>query len=141
MDADALIGLLGLVRHPEGGWYSETWRAPTSDGSRAASTGIYFLLEEGERSHWHRVDADELWLFHDGAPLELSMSDGAGDQIDHHVLGRELLAGQRPQVVVPAGRWQAAEPLGAWTLLSCVVAPGFVFEGFELAPADWTPDR
>jgi len=140
VDADAIIRLLGLERHPEGGWYSETWRAPAAGGGRAASTGVYFLLAEGERSHWHRVDADELWLFHDGDPLELSISDGT-DPLDRHVLGRDLASGQRPQVVVPAGRWQAAEPRGAWTLLTCVVAPGFVFDGFELAPPGWTPDR
>jgi predicted cupin superfamily sugar epimerase len=140
MDADQLIRMLGLQPHPEGGWYAETWRAPADEGNRAASTGIYFLLRKGERSHWHRVDADELWLFHDGDPLQLSTSAGDGG-VEHRVLGRNVEAGQLPQLVVPTGQWQAAEPLGAWTLLSCVVAPGFQFDGFELAPADWTPDR
>jgi uncharacterized protein len=140
MDPDTLIDLLGLRPHPEGGWYGETWRAPSNEGERPASTGIYFLLKAGERSHWHRVDADELWLFHDGDPLVLSTADD-GEQIVDLVLGRDLRAGQRAQAVVPAGRWQAAEPLGEWTLVSCVVAPGFRFEGFELAPAGWAPGR
>ena len=140
MDADELIRSLGLQPHPEGGWYAETWRAPVDEGRRAASTGIYFLLQEGERSHWHRVDADELWLYHDGEPLRLSIS--AGDaHVEHRVLGRDVQAGQLPQLVVPAGQWQAAEPLGGWTLVSCVVAPGFRFDGFELAPANWEPGR
>lgn len=140
MGADELIRTLGLQPHPEGGWYAETWRAPVDEGHRAASTGIYFLLQEGERSHWHRVDADEVWLYHDGGPLRLSTS--AGDApVEHRILGRDLQAGQLPQLVVPAGQWQAAEPLGGWTLVSCVVAPGFRFDGFELAPADWEPGR
>jgi uncharacterized protein len=138
MDADGLIGTLGLQPHPEGGWYAETWRAPVDDGYRVASTGIYFLLQKGERSHWHRVDADELWLFHDGDPLRLSTSVGDG-RVEHRVLGRNIEAGQLPQLVVPTRQWQAAEPLGAWTLVSCVVAPGFQFDGFELAPPDWAP--
>jgi predicted cupin superfamily sugar epimerase len=140
MDADALILMLDLHPHPEGGWFGETWRAPSDGGHRATSTGIYFLLRAGERSHWHRVDADEVWLYHDGDPLRLSISDD-NERVEVRVLGRDLEGGQRPQVVVPAGRWQAAESLGEWTLVSCVVAPGFRFDGFELAPADWTPDR
>lgn len=138
MDADDVIRTLGLEPHPEGGWFTETWRAPAIDGARPASTGIYFLLRDGERSHWHRVDADELWLHHDGAPLRLSMStDGTG--IEQRVLGRDLAIGQSPQLVVPAAAWQAAEPLGGWVLVSCIVAPGFDFDGFELAPAGWKP--
>ena len=140
MDADDLIRTLGLQSHPEGGWYVETWRAPAEEGQRATSTGIYFLLRAGERSQWHRVDADEVWLYHDGAPLRLSISADSGPP-EHRVLGRVLASGQDPQVVFPAGRWQAAEPMGDWTLVSCVVAPGFRFEGFELAPADWKPGQ
>jgi predicted cupin superfamily sugar epimerase len=140
MDADTLIDLLGLQPHPEGGWYGETWRAPSDAGERPASTGIYFLLKAGERSHWHRVDADELWLFHAGDPLRLSISSD-GERVDDLVLGQDLEDGQHPQAVVPTGRWQAAEPLGEWTLVSCVVAPGFSFEGFELAPPGWRPGR
>jgi predicted cupin superfamily sugar epimerase len=140
MDADQLIHTLGLQPHPEGGWYVETWRAPVEEGQRATSTGIYFLLRAGERSHWHRVDADELWLYHDGGPLRLSVA--AGDRpLEHHMLGRDFAAGQAPQVVVPASQWQTAAPLGGWTLVSCVVAPGFRFDGFELAPPDWHPSQ
>jgi len=138
MDADQLIHTLGLQPHPEGGWYVETWRAPAEEEQRPTSTGIYFLLRAGERSHWHRVDADELWLYHDGDPLRLSVA-ASGRPLKQHVLGRNLAAGQAPQVVVPAGQWQAAEPLGGWTLVSCLVAPGFRFDGFELAPPDWHP--
>jgi len=127
-----------LQPHPEGGWYTETWRAPVADGGRSTSTGIYFLLRAGERSHWHRVDADEVWLFHDGDPLQLSVSAGE-PPVEHHILGRDLAAGQQPQVVIPSRQWQAAEPLGEWTLVSCVVAPGFRFQGFELADPGWEP--
>ena len=139
-DADELIERLGLQRHPEGGWYSETWRAAAEPGERAPSTAIHFLLRAGERSHWHRVDADEVWLHHDGGPLRLSIADADG-RVEHHPLGRDLAAGQRPQVVVPAGSWQSAEPLGDWVLVSCVVAPAFSFDGFELAPEGWEPGQ
>jgi predicted cupin superfamily sugar epimerase len=124
--------------HPEGGWYVETWRDPVPAGQRAACTAIYFLLEAGQRSHWHRVDATEIWLWHAGAPLRLSTSRD-GRTVEHHMLGPDLTAGQRPQAVVPKDAWQAAEGEGAWTLVSCVVAPGFEFTGFELAPASWEP--
>ena len=140
MDADELILRLGLQPHPEGGWYAETWRAPAAEGERSASTAIHFLLRAGERSRWHRVDADEIWLHHDGGPLLLSIADAAG-RVEHHALGRDLAAGQRLQAVVRAGRWQSAEPVGGWTLVSCVVAPAFRFEGFELAPDGWEPAR
>jgi predicted cupin superfamily sugar epimerase len=139
MDADHLIHTLDLQPHPEGGWYRETWTAPADGAHRPASTAIYFILRAGERSHWHRVDADELWLFHDGDPVRLMTYSGADSPVHDHVLGRELGAGQRPQAVVTAGQWQSAEPLGEWTLMSCVVAPGFRFEGFELAPPGWAP--
>ena len=136
-DVDAIIEALGLEPHPEGGWFAETWRAPAAAGERAASTAIYFVLRRGERSHWHTVDADEIWLHHAGAPLMLRATDGA--RIDEHLLGSDLAAGQRPQAVVPAGAWQSAATTGAWTLVSCVVAPGFDFAGFELAPPGWEP--
>ena len=119
--------------HPEGGHYVETYRAPAPDGERAAVTAIYFLLKRGEGSHWHRVDAVETWLWHDGAPLVLNI------EAMTIVLGPDLAAGQQPQAVVPPGAWQAATTQGDWTLVSCVVAPGFQFEGFELAPPDFTP--
>ena len=133
--ADRLIAQLGLEPHPEGGWYLETWRAPGP--GRAASTAIYFLLREGERSHWHAVDADEIWCNHGGDPIVVSMTDG--DTVVEVTLGLDLGAGQRPQVVVPAGQWQSATPIGAWGLVSCIVAPGFEFAGFELAPPGWSP--
>ena len=130
--------MLELQPHPEGGWYRETWRASTTAGHRPSSTGIHFLLRAGERSHWHRVDGDEIWLHHAGAPLLLSTADGDSTVVDR-TLGGDVTSGQHPQLVVPAGHWQAAETLGGWTLVSCVVVPGFSFDGFELAPAGWDP--
>lgn len=135
--AEALIAAFGLAPHPEGGWYAETWRAPAPPGARPASTAILFLLRAGERSHWHRVDADEIWLWHAGAPLVLGIAPGAAGPAARLVLGPAFAAGERPQAVVPAGHWQAAETTGGYTLVSCVVAPGFRFEGFELAPPEF----
>jgi predicted cupin superfamily sugar epimerase len=137
--AEAIIATLGLTPHPEGGWYAETWRADAAAGERPAGTAIYFLLKAGERSHWHRVDADEVWLWHGGAPLELGIAPGAGGPVTSRRLGPDLAAGEHPQAVVPAGHWQAAASTGAYTLVSCVVAPGFRFEGFELAPEGFSP--
>ena len=137
--AAAMVAALQLQPHPEGGWYRETWRAgATLAGGRAAATSILFLLEAGERSHWHRVDADELWIFQAGVPLALSVSsDGAPLTV---TLGADPLAGQTPQHLVPAGAWQSAVAGEAgWTLVACVVAPGFEFAGFELAPPEWAP--
>ncbi len=139
MDGRAVIERLGLRPHPEGGWFRETWRADAPAGTRAAGTAIQFLLAAGERSHWHRVrDATELWLFQAGDPLELLI------RFEHEpttsiLLGPDLAARQRLQGIVPAGTWQAARPLGAWTLVSCVVVPGFEFSSFELAPEGWQP--
>jgi predicted cupin superfamily sugar epimerase len=132
-DPDELIAALGLEPHPEGGWYKETWREP-------ASTAILYLLKAGERSHWHRVNATEIWHFHAGAPLGIATSPD-GQQAAHHHLGTDLAKGQRPQVVVPAGVWQAARPRGDWSLVGCTVAPAFDFAGFELAPPGWHPGR
>lgn len=133
-----IIRLLDLQPHPEGGHYRETFRdSRTVDGGRAASTAIHFLLAKGERSHWHRVDAAEVWHWHAGAPLKLQIASGA--KVTTITLGADLLAGEQPQAVVPAGDWQAAETLGDWTLVGCTVAPGFDFSGFELAPKDWSP--
>ncbi|MGE3149287.1 MAG: cupin domain-containing protein [Pseudorhodoplanes sp.] len=138
LSAADVIRLLDLKPHPEGGHYRETFRDPRPvDEGRAASTAIYFLLARGERSHWHRVDAAEGWHFHAGAPLLLRITDGASRQTV--MLGVDLMAGERPQAVVPAGAWQAAESCGDWTLVSCTVAPGFTFEGFTLAPDGWSP--
>ena len=138
MTADELAETLGMQPHPEGGRYVETWRGPDVAG-RSTATAIYFLLDAGERSHWHRVDADEMWLFHAGDPLAIEVAASGGSTVERHVLGISIARGERPQVVVPAGVWQSATPLGSWTLVSCVVAPGFEFEGFELAPDGWTP--
>ncbi|MBI1364445.1 MAG: cupin [Alphaproteobacteria bacterium] len=140
MTAAEIIAALDLKPHPEGGWYRETWRAAAKGRERAAGTAIYYLLEAGRRSHWHRVDADEIWLYHAGGPLALSLRPD-GENVETRALGADLNAGERPQIVIPAHYWQAAEPLGAFTLVSCAVAPAFEFSGFEMAPADWAPSR
>jgi len=140
LSAADVIRLLDLRPHPEGGHYRETFRDPRQDGNgRSVSTAIYFLLAAGERSHWHRIDAIEVWHWHAGAALALRIA--GADGVATVRLGADLAAGERPQAVVPAGAWQAAESLGAWTLVGCTVAPGFDFRGFELAPTDWTPPR
>jgi predicted cupin superfamily sugar epimerase len=139
MSAAEMIALLDLKRHPEGGHYRQTFEDAAAAGERAASTAIYFLLAEGERSHWHRLDdAAEVWHFYAGAPLMLSLS-ADGEKLNEHRLGSDFGAGERPQLVVPAGCWQAARPLGPWTLVGCTVAPGFRFSGFELAGPGWRP--
>ncbi|HEX4965305.1 MAG TPA: cupin domain-containing protein [Thermoanaerobaculia bacterium] len=133
MTAAEVVRLLGLAPHPEGGFYAETFRAPAPAGERGASTAIYYLLPAGEVSAWHRVvDADEVWHYYAGAPLELTLA--AGGERSVVLLGSDLAAGQRPQGVVPAGVWQTARTLGGWTLVGCTVAPGFRFESFEMAP-------
>jgi hypothetical protein len=132
--AERIITELGLAPHPEGGWYRQTWVAEAAPGERPSGTSILFLLKAGERSHWHRVDAAEIWHFHAGAPLRLSVAESAAGPAAHHILGPEVLSGQRPQFVVPAGHWQAAQSTGAYSLVGCTVSPGFRFEGFELAP-------
>jgi predicted cupin superfamily sugar epimerase len=135
-----VINLLALKPHPEGGYFRESFRDQcTIAGGRAASTAIYFLLARGERSHWHRVDAAEVWHYYAGAPLMLEIAEHAGAPIKRVTLGPDLAAGERPQAVVSAGSWQAAVSLGDWTLVGCTVAPGFEFAGFELAPNDWAP--
>jgi predicted cupin superfamily sugar epimerase len=138
LSAADIVHLLDLRPHPEGGHYRETFRDPRrgADG-RALSTAIYFLLAAGERSHWHRIDAAEIWHWHAGAALSLQIA--GQDGVKTVRLGADFAAGERPQIVVPAGAWQAAESLGAWTLVGCTVAPGFEFSGFELAPKDWQP--
>ncbi len=138
MTAAEIIALLDLTPHPEGGHYREMFRDTRQIGDRSASTAIYFLLTEGEASHWHRVDAVEIWHFHAGAPLELRVADPVERCI---VLGSDLAAGERPQGVVPTGAWQAARSLGSWTLVGCTVAPGFDFSGFEMAPHGWEPGQ
>ena len=138
MEAEAIIETLGLSPHPEGGWYRETWRADARAGERAAGTAIYFLLKKGERSHWHYIDAAEVWHFYAGAPLKLSLS-ADGKKTSEHLLGPDMASGARPQIVVPQGCWQAGESLGDYTLVGCTVSPAFEFASFEMAPKDWSP--
>ena len=140
LSAAEVIQLLDLKPHPEGGHFRQTFRDPrTVDGARAASTAIYFLLARSERSHWHKVDATEVWHYHAGAPLELAIAADPQGSVERVTLGPDLVAGERPQAIVPAHAWQAAHSLGEWTLVGCTVSPGFQFEGFELAPAGWAP--
>ncbi len=139
LSADEVIAALSLEPHPEGGHFRETFRDADGSGSRAYSTAILYLLAESEFSHWHRViDAAELWHFHAGAPLALSIAEPDGPKIDL-VLGADLIAGERPQAIVPKRHWQSARSRGAWSLVGCTVAPGFTFESFEMAPAGWQP--
>ena len=133
MTAEEVIAHLGLAPHPEGGHYRQTWAADAGPDERPAGTAILFLLGAGERIHWHRVDAAEVWHFHAGAPLVLSMAQTDAGPARDLSLGPALLDGEVPQAVVPAGWWQAARSTGAWTLVGCTVSPGFRFEGFELA--------
>ena len=137
LGAQDIVRLLDLKPHPEGGHYGETFRA--AGAGRASSTAIYYLLQAGETSAWHRVDADEHWLWHAGAPLSLTLASERGNECVSQTLGANLSAGERPQLTVPAGHWQTATSRGPWTLVSCIVAPGFEFSGFELAPDGWRP--
>jgi len=139
--AAAVIARLGLQPHPEGGWYRETWREAAEQGGRGRglATAIYFLLEAGQRSHWHRVDGAELWLFHAGTPLTLAIAPSGTGPVEARCVGPDPIVGQTPQALVPAGWWQSAEAGAGWALVSCVVAPGFDFAGFELAPPGWAP--
>lgn len=132
MKSEEVVARLGLKPHPEGGFYRETFR----DG---ASTAIYYLLREGDRSAWHRVThAAEVWHHYAGAPLELCLSEGRGRKVIR--LGTDLAAGEEPQAVVPPGVWQSARPLGGWGLVGCTVAPGFELASFEMAPPGWEPE-
>ena len=141
MTADEVVSLLNMQPHPEGGYYAETFRDEVTDATgRAASTLIYFLLPAGIVSRWHKVDAVETWHWYGGAPLELSISADGTHRQDLR-LGNNLTAGERPQGIVPRSGWQQARSLGAWTLVGCTVAPGFQFEGFEMAPDGWEPEQ
>ena len=134
MTADEIIARLALSPHPEGGHYRQTWASDITDAEgRPSATCIHFLLKRGERSHWHRVDTAELWFWHAGAPLTLRMAETEAGPATPHSLGPDL-GSARPQIVVPTGHWQSAETLGDWTLVSCIVAPAFSFDGFTLAP-------
>jgi predicted cupin superfamily sugar epimerase len=143
LDAAEVIRLLGLKPHPEGGHFRETFRDAAAQGiqggGRAASTAIYFVLARGERTAWHRVDAAEVWHYYGGAPLVLEMAASGEAPIRRMKLGPDIAMGERPQGIVPAGHWQAAESMGDWTLTGCTVAPGFEFQNFEVAPKGWTP--
>ncbi len=133
-----IIARLDLRPHPEGGHYRETFRDPRTDANgRSLSTAIYFLLARGERSHWHRIDAVEVWHYYAGDALALHIADDGGTRSVR--LGPDLAAGEVPQAIVPAQAWQAAESTGDWTLVGCTVAPGFDFAKFELAPKGWAP--
>ena len=131
--ADDLIAKLNLTPHPEGGYYRQTWIADTDGDSRADGTCIYFLLKAGEASHWHRVDAVEIWHYYAGAPLILSMSATDNGPATDHILGPDVIKGQAPQIIVPKDHWQAAKTTGDWTLVGCTVSPAFQFDGFTLA--------
>jgi predicted cupin superfamily sugar epimerase len=134
-----VIEALDMQAHPEGGWYSETWRAAAPDGERPHGSAILYLLTTGDRSHWHRLDADEVWQHSAGDPLELRVwAEGQAAITVHHLAG-DIAGGSVVQAVVPAGAWQAARALGAWTLVGCIVTPAFEFAGFELAAPDWEP--
>ncbi len=138
-NASAVIAALALRPHPEGGWYAETWRAPAPEGDRPVLSAILYLLAEGESSHWHRVDAAEVWQYSAGDALELRVWVDGESRVTVHRLGPEVTSGDRSQVVVPAGAWQAARPVGRWTLVGCIVAPAFEFAGFDLATPGWKP--
>jgi len=139
MSAQEIIEKLGLAPHPEGGWYRQTWGADNE--GRPQGTCIYFLLEAGKPSHWHKVDATEIWFYHAGAPLVLSLAQtDEGPAIDH-LLGPDVLDDQAGHIIVPKNAWQAARSTGDYTLVSCTVTPGFQFDGFTLAAPDFDIPR
>lgn len=132
-----IITTLNMQPHPEGGWYTETWRHAAQP--RPMGTAIYFLLEAHQHSHWHKVDADEMWHWYAGAPMELHLFDGERQTVE--ILGTDILKGQRPQLLVPADCWQMSVPVNGWVLVGCTVCPGFEFDGFEMADEGWTPSH
>ncbi|HEX6978595.1 MAG TPA: cupin domain-containing protein [Alphaproteobacteria bacterium] len=138
MNAVDIVRALDLRPHPEGGYYRETFRHRPPSGGRGAMTAIYYLLQAGEVSAWHRVDAAEIWHYYAGAPLLLTLSADGHDSTPAR-LGPDIGAGERPQILVPPGCWQTARSLGDWTLVGCTVGPAFEFSGFELAPPGWQP--
>ena len=141
MSTAQLITFLDLKPHPEGGWYRETYVYEDPAGGRPHATAIYFLLANGETSHWHRVDTHEIWLFHAGTPLVLSVADEEGGPATEHLVGPDLAAGHIPQINIPPNRWKTARSLGDWTLCACVCTPGFTFDTFELAPESFDLPR
>jgi len=128
-----------MRRHPEGGWFVETWRAIEEAGERPHGSAILYLLAAGERSHWHRVDAAEVWQWSAGEALELRVWADGDTSIAVHRLGADITGGDTAQAVVPAGGWQSARPVGTWALVGCIVTPAFEYDGFELAPPGWEP--
>jgi predicted cupin superfamily sugar epimerase len=145
MTAEQLIEALELQPHPEGGWYRETWRAPVSDGERAAASAVYYVIQPGQRSHWNRVDAHEIWLWHAGDPVDVSVAETHSGAARTIRLGGKANDGEQPQLVIPAGQWQSAEPVpggaAGYAFISCIVAPAFEFAGFELAAPGWAPGQ
>jgi hypothetical protein len=145
MTADQLIERFDLAPHPEGGWFRETWRSQAGHGKRAAASAVYYVIQSGQCSHWNRVDADEMWLWHSGDPLDLSISATDEGPLRTVRLGGRIWEGEEPQLIVPAGQWQSATPVEGgecgFTFLSCVVAPAFEFAGYELAERGWSPAR
>ena len=140
MDADYIINYLKLTEHPEGGWFKETFQSKETSNGRSNLSMIYYLLKENENSHWHRVtDADEIWLWHLGDPLLLSYSDERSTTTKEITLGPDLNNNEELQAVIPKSIWQKAKSNGAWSLVSCVVAPAFSFDGFEMAKKGWEP--
>lgn len=137
MTPEDIIKTLSMQPHPEGGWYKETWR--NSAEPRSLGTAIYFLLEAHQQSHWHRVDADEMWHWYAGASMELHQFNGNNQTVE--LLGPDLLQGHRPQLLVPENVWQKSVPLDGWVLVGCTVCPGFEFNGFELAEYGWEPSQ
>ena len=141
MTPERIIRELGLKPHPEGGNYAEVYRSPEKvTGSRSACTAIYYLLQAGEISHWHRIDADEVWHHYAGAPLILSISEDGATTRDQ-ILGKAFERGERAIAVAPRNVWQSARTLGDWTLVGCTVSPGFEFSGFEMAAVEWEPGK
>jgi len=137
MTAEELIRTHQLVPRPEGGWYRETWRAKAGPDERAAASAVYYVMQPGEESHWNRVDADEIWLWHGGDPIDVSIAEG-----DDGPVRTLRLDGTQPQVIVPRASWQAAVPVAGesgFAFISCVATPAFEFSGFELAEAGWSP--
>lgn len=136
--AALLVARLGLLPHPEGGYFAELYRSDAvvhpvdRRGPRAALTTIYFLLPAGAVSRWHRVQSDEVWHFYEGAPLDLWMAPSDAGQVEHRRLG-PLEGDQHPVWTVPAGHWQAARSTGPYTLVGCTVGPGFDYMDFQLA--------
>ena len=145
MTAEQLIAALDLAPHPEGGWYRETWRSKAEGHERAAATAVYYVIQSGQRSHWNRVDADEMWLWHAGDPLGLSIAETDDGPVRNVRLGGRIGDGERPQVIVPKGHWQSASPIdggeAGFTFLSCIVAPAFECRGYELAGPGWSPGQ